>query len=579
MKTINNNFMCYFKSIILLAVVTLLFNSCEDFLVKEPHTSTNATYYNSEIDLDAALTAVYSPIMQEHFYGNYYPLYNAGGDDLSFYQRANSSPSILCANASSSNIYITTFWRILYEGINRANILLENIDKNPEINPDFRKRIEAEAKFLRAFYYYNLVQGWGDVPFKTESTKSVIGLSVPRVDKQMIYDSLIEDIIESIPYLYKSTELPYTGRVTQSAAKGILARVYLFRAGEHFRDKTSPSADRQQYFAEAKRWALEVKESGIHGLVTPFSRVFIDLAEDKYNSTGILESIWEAEEAGNRGTVEQAAGRIGNTIGFGSQNDYSSSETYKAEMGLVNPGYSYKFIYGSLKLYEMYESENDTARGDWSLANYEYAFSSLGDKPVVGKKFYFGKLRPEHIAPDGFTFTEESQLVSDRNKTRCAAKYRREYELVGPKNKNYTPINFPILRYSDILLMIAEADNELTDSPSDLAYECIDEVRIRAGINPLIGAGLSKDDFRKAIKKERAMELSFEALRRWDLIRWGDFTQKMREMQGFVNQDGWGGNYKYASDYYSVSDSYNYYPIPDIELSVNKAINENNPGW
>jgi starch-binding outer membrane protein, SusD/RagB family len=568
----------WFKGLLMSVVVLQLF-SCSDFLDKEPHTLTPETYFNSESELQAFLTGVYSPIMQEHFYGNYYPLYNAGGDDLTFYQRANPAPSMICGNASSSNSYITTFWRILYEGINRANILLENIDKNQSIDQTYRDRVRAEAMFLRSFYNFNLVQGWGDVPLRLESTKTVVGLDAPRVDKQIIYDTLIADIVNAIPNLYKSTDLPYTGRVTQSAAKGILARIYLFRAGEHFRDKTTPHPDRQFFFSEARRWALEVKESQIHGLVTPFSRVFLDLSEDKYNSTGVLESIWEAEEAGNRGTVEQAAGRIGNTIGFGSSTDYSSSEQYKNQMGMYNPGYSYKFAYGSLKLYEMYESEGDTARGDWSITNYEYVFSSVGDRPVLGRRYYFGKLRPEYLAPDGFEYTEDLQVNSERNKTRCAAKYRREHEVVGPKNKNYTPINFPILRYSDVLLMIAEADNELTAVPSDLAYECIDAVRARAGITPLAGSGLTKEQFRNAIKKERAMELCFEALRRWDLIRWGDFHLTMNAMQGYVQQDGWGGAFKYAADYYRIADSYNYFPIPEIEMSVNKLISTNNPGW
>ncbi|GAB1415068.1 RagB/SusD family nutrient uptake outer membrane protein [Paludibacter sp.] len=582
MKIVNKYYRQYQNifvgSVFALVMITLM-PSCSDFLDKEPHSSTTATYFYNEGDLDAFLTGVYSPIMQEHFYGNNYPLYNAGGDDLTFFQRANSTPSMFCANASSSNPYIATFWRVLYEGINRANILLENVDRNSSISLNTRNRVRAEASFLRAFYYFNLVQGWGDVPLRLESTKTVVGLNAPRVDKQDIYDKIISDIVDAIPYLYKSNELNYTGRVTQSAAKGMLARIYLFRAGEHFRDKTTPHPERMTFFAEAKKWALEVKDSGLHGLVTPYSRVFMDLSEDKYNSTGVLESIWEAEEAGNRSTVEQAAGRIGNTIGFGSSNDYSSNATYKNQMGMKNPGYSYKFAYGSLKLYDMYESEGDTARGDWNVANYEYTFASAGDKQVTGRKYYYKKKRPSYVAPEGFTYTEENQVNSDRNKTRCAAKYRREHEVVGPKNKNYTPINFPILRYSDILLMIAEADNELTAVPSLLAFECIDAVRTRAGLNPLEGTIFTKEQFRNAIKKERAMELCFEATRRWDLIRWGDFYNNMRNMQGYVNQDGWASGLKYAADYYNVSEAYNYFPIPDIEMSVNKLITSNNPGW
>ncbi|MDD4199081.1 MAG: RagB/SusD family nutrient uptake outer membrane protein [Paludibacter sp.] len=564
------------------------FTSCSDFLDKTPYTLTPETFFNNEAELSSFLTGTYSPIMQEQFYGNFYPVYLAGGDDLTFFQRATPTNSIICANANSSTNHILFLWRLLYAGINRANTLIESVDRNPEISKTIRDRSRAEALVLRSFYYFHLIQGWGDVPLKLESTEKVTGLDAPRVDKQIIYDTIIADIANSIPYLYKSTELKYTGRLTQSAAKGILARIYLFRAGEHFRDKTTPHPDRQFFFSEARRWALEVKESGLHGLVTPYNRVFLDLCEDKYNSTGVLESIWEAEEAGNRTSAENAAGRIGNTIGFGSSNDYSNSVEYNEQLGMRNPGYGYKFLYGSLKLYEMYENEGDTARGNWNIANYEYVFSSSGDKPVTGRKYYFGKLPSKYknidgsvyVDDQGFTHVEETQANSDRVKTRCAAKYRREYELLSPKNKNYTPINFPILRYSDILLMIAEADNELTAVPSDLAYECIDDVRTRAGITPLKdNPPLTKEQFRNAIKKERAMEFCFEALRRWDLIRWGDFYQSMLGMQSYVNQDGWGAGFKYAIDYYKISEAYNYFPIPEGEMAVNKLITTNNPGW
>ena len=118
---------------------------------------------------------------------------------------------------------------------------------------------------------------------------------------------------------------------------------------------------------------------------------------------------------------------------------------------------------------------------------------------------------------------------------------------------------------------------DLNRRPS--GYECVDAVRQRAGILPLEGRGLTKNQFRDAIKKERAMELCFEAIRRWDLIRWGDFTTSMQTMQSFVNQDGWNYSMKYAAAYYNVSDAYNYFPIPDSEMSINKLITSNNPGW
>jgi hypothetical protein len=573
------------KNIVLSGLMLVSLSSC-NFLDKEPHTLTIETYFNTANELQTFLTGVYSPIMNEVFYGNWYPLYDTGGDDLTFYQRSSPATCMMCANTNSSDMYLTQLWRILYDGINRANILLENADRNSSIDAATRNQVKAEALFLRSFYYFNLVQGWGDVPMRLKAVDTPVNLDLARTPKQAVYEQIIKDIRSAIPNLPAvSAGTPYNGHVTQSAAKSILARIYMFRAGENYRDAAvgnalTNSADSiKAYFTHARDIALEVKNSGLHGLVPYYSRIFIDLSQDKYNSTGVAESIWEAEEAGNRSTAEQAAGRIGNVIGFGSTNDYSTVATIQNLSGKANPGYSYKFAYASLKLFQMYESEGDTARGNWNITNYEYVYASTAPKQVTGLQFFYGKLPAGVTSIDGLPCTQVSQSSSATNQTRCCAKYRREYELVIPKNKNYTPINFPIMRYSDVLLMIAEADNELASTPSDLAYECIDAVRSRAHLTKLKGTGLTTDQFRDAIKKERAMELCFEATRRWDLIRWGDYYNNMTNMSTYVNQSGWNSNMKYAASYYKIPATYNYFPIPDWEISLNKAIKSNNPGW
>ncbi|MBB4034189.1 hypothetical protein GGR21_000074 [Dysgonomonas hofstadii] len=573
------------KYIFLSFLSVCLFSSCSDFLDKEPTKSTPETYFNTESELKTFLLSVYNPLMQEYFYGDCYPLYIAGGDDLTFYQRSSPKESMICATASPGTPEITSYWRILYDGINRANMLMENADKNTEISSDVRAQAKAEALFLRSFYYFNLVQGWGDVPFRLEAVKSVEGLSIPRTDKQVIYDRIIADIETAIPDLPSITDLASPGTISQTAAQGILARIYLFRAGEYHRDKKTAGTEVTEYTTKAREWALRVYNSNLHDLAPSYKQVFIDMCSDQYNSQGVYESMWEVEEAGNRiNSNAYSAGRIGNTIGFGANVDYSANASFKDYTGMRNPGYGYRFAFASLKLYNMYEEEGDTERGNWNIADYEYTYvdgnSNLG---IAGRKYFQGKKPngPANEIVDGMLYEEEA---SSGNKTRSAAKYRREYESVTPKNKNFTPINFPILRYSDILLILAETENEL-NGPAD-AYQYINRVRNRAGLGDLDAINTpTKADFTDALKKERAMELCFEAIRRWDLIRWGEFYTTMQAMVSYVNSHqgtgvgmGWNTGHKYAADYYNVPASYVYFPIPDWEITTNKAVTQN-AGW
>ena len=163
----------------------------------------------------------------------------------------------------------------------------------------------------------------------------------------------------------------------------------------------------------------------------------------------------------------------------------------------------------------------------------------------------------------------------------ACAKFRREYE-ADKKGKTFTSINFPLMRYSDVLLMVAEAENEANAVPTTLAYNCLNDVRSRAGIATIAEGSLDKDGFRQAVKDERAMELCFELTRRHDLIRWGEFVTNMKEIPVKYNDSKkWKQiNVNPVLDYFSkVDEKYNYFPIPDQEMSVNKKITENNPGW
>ena len=339
------------------------------------------------------------------------------------------------------------------------------------------------------------------------------------------------------------------------------------------------------------RHPLSIVKNEGHSLTAKYWDFFIDICSDKYNTAlnkdgaKANESIWEVEFAGNRSTDVRAEGRIGNIIGIQGK-DLSSKASIT---GKGDPGYAYAFIWNTPKLLELYEANDDIDRCNWNIAPFTYTQSAGEGTPVDGREFvkgkrdeveqqYWDKSFSYGKTEPGSTYGDrESKNDANKNRNRAAAKYRREYE-ADKKSKNDTSINFPLLRYSDILLMIAEAENEVNHGPNDLAYECINAVRERAGIKKL-AANLDEESFRKAIKDERAMELCFEYTRRFDLIRWGDYYKLMQEQVDKAQADE---SWKFGINvytYFNIPKSYNYFPIPANEIGSNGAIKTNNPGW
>ena len=603
MKTIKITFLS------LVAACTMA--SC-DFLEKEPYKITPENYFQNETEVSNFLTGIYANLSQTSFYGNDYMVL-AGGDDLEFYGGSTgriSNTGLICNNTTTSDAAVTQFWADLYSGIERANMLLEHIDNVPSMSAEKTAQYKSEARFLRAFYYFNLVQCWGDVPLKLESTYSsgtVTDKDIARTDKNVIYKFIVKEMEEAADEgLLSAKDLGYKpNRISKSAAWGILARVYLFWAGEHNRDDQPEPAEAKSYFERASHFGQLVMGEG-HELAEDYWDAFIDMCSDKYNTSGSNESIWEVEFAGDGTGDVRSEGRIGNTIGLQCA-DFSSQSSL---VGKADPGYSYGFLWATPKLYDLYTRNNDKERFTWNIAPFTYrALDSDADKDIKGKTgivgrtfenqelyelvtgsgWYGEKSYDYDGADEGKEFVNKGSQRGDVykkavapeevRKDLCCAKFRREYEPAAKRNKNLTSINFPILRYSDVLLMVAEAENEYWGYPTDLAKECLRDVRIRAGISDNTNDLNSQNAFRNAIKDERAMELCFEFTRRFDLIRWGEFVDKMNEQVDLaLSGINWNQGSQVAP-FFRVTSAYQYFQIPDAEKAVNKLITGNNPGW
>jgi hypothetical protein len=594
-------------------------SSCEDFLEPEPTDFlAPSNYYETEDQLESARASVYDILGQSGLFGSWANYLLAWEGDIGYMNRASLTTGPWNYNFSSADNYNSGYWSNLFNGINRANNVLANVDKNPDIDQQFRDQIRGEVLFLRGYFYFQLVQYYGGVPVFTSPTESVEDIDVARNSVREVYDQIIADMTAAEPLVADISTLGFGGQVSKSAVRGMLARVNLHMAGEPLNDANG--------YAEASKWAKMVIESAVHELNPSYPDIFMKLAGDQYD---IKESIWEAEFRGNR--TDQYV----ETTNHGWINGPASnvnSATGRAD--------SYMSI--TAKFYNSFEPGD--LRKWYSIAHFAYTISNVnGSKNLSNPP------------------TTELAKYAMR-----PAKWRREYETLLPKAPTTTPQNVPILRYTDVVLMYAEAQNALNNGPTAEVIDLVNKVRERvwskgiktieitnggsgytsaptitftggggdgasatatisggvvtditldrdpAGITfyqegvyasaPAVtisdggGTGAtatatiyqpsdahltaaqtaSKESFLQFLQEERMREFNFEGLRKTDLLRWGKFLEVMQDMGNTIAQDAPGAFY--GRYYTNVEPKHLLLPIPTSETTVNQAMVQN-PGW
>jgi hypothetical protein len=532
------------KKIFFILTTLLLFStSCKKLLDTKPTDFVvPELFYSNANELQIALNGVYSQLIDADCYGNnYLYMFNTNTDESYGF----SIDLVTSYQYGPADAKINLLWNSSYIGIERANMLLANINK-PDMDETKRGIIRGEALFLRAYFYFLLVSNYGDVPLKLTPTSSVKDVNIARTPTREVYEQIVEDMTtaESLLQTQTATSLGYGGKISKTAVEGMLARVCLYMAG-------FPLKQTEKY-EEALFWAKKVVDSKEHSLNPDYSQVFLNYATNKYD---VKESIWELEFfRDNNGFANKGGTYAGRFCGIRCSDNAV--------------GYSTGSIVATRKLFDLYQINPGSTttpnkasydlRRDWNCANYTYGTAAVAKKTVVTSPWLM-----------------------------CAGKWRREYEEVVPKNSNYTPQNFPMLRYSDVLLMLAEAENEV-NGPTTVAYDAINQVRRRAyglllpvppnpGVNAALAPGLDKDKFRDALKEERSRELCFEALRRPDLIRWGRFIEDMKTFLSYAIANG-GNNLTVTTASRMITERNLLLPIPSYDMSLNKLLTPN-PGY
>ncbi|MFA6571452.1 MAG: RagB/SusD family nutrient uptake outer membrane protein, partial [Bacteroidota bacterium] len=338
---------------ILVGVLSLCIMSCEKFLdIESSDFLTLNNAYNTEQQLNAALTGVYDAMgginATKGIYSDAMLLYGGLEGDLAYYGATNPSDGPQIYQFSATNKYVEYYWNALYLGIDRANVLLANMNNNPNIDIEKKKVIRGEALFLRGYYYFLLGQTFGGVPLKLEpSVSASFADNIPRSSLKETYTQILLDMKTAEPLVKDIDEIGYGGRVSKSAIQGIIARVHLYMAGYPLNEQSNNDS----VIVWTKKVIDNVKYK--HGLNPHFSEVFINYAKDKYD---IKESIWEVEFYGNKSGAYDETGIVGIANGPGSSNEETGRAT-----GLLKV---------TRKLYDLYQPW-DLRRG-WSIANFTY---------------------------------------------------------------------------------------------------------------------------------------------------------------------------------------------------------------
>jgi hypothetical protein len=496
------------KKYIIILFVLFSSVSCEEFLVEDARSvQTSDNFYKTEADMKSAVNAIYAFL--------YSPYNKSGYDDLpcamlemitgqwnNVSQWPETGFYYDLTNTSGSS-YTLNFWQNCYKGIESANLVIDKIIDVTFKNEADKNSLIGEARFLRAYYYYLLVNIFGDVPMKTTYTTSPAddGL-LPKTSVKTIYEEVIvPDLIFAEGNLKYATTVG-NGRVSVGAAKTLLTKVYLSMAGNPVNSTTTMDL--------AKTKALEVINSNSFSLFQSDENLtwFDKLNNSSYDNTE--EHIWDLnynypdfQSSMNiyflpKDRVMTKAGFPG-FGGFYPDADYLNSFDADDLRGRNNMG----FFYNSYTI-------------DGIIYEFPWAVYKFFDKEIIQ---------------------------------------------TGPESGK----NFPLLRYADLLLMYAEAQNEADGNPNAIAYKAVNDIRERAGLAPV--SGLNQDQFREEVWKQRYWELGAENKTYFDIVR----TQKVYDAKqnAFVSIVG----FQLPSGAI-VKEGYLPFPIPLREVQINPLLAE-----
>ncbi len=532
------------SNFLIIIAVFLQLVSCEKFLEENPKSAfLQENFLKSKKDLDLGVVGLYDILNNQTMYGfNLGILGELGTDTYTTNSAVNDFEPLDNYTLSSNYQPLEQTWTAHYKGIARINFYIDGVKKSDLVAKEIEDVYLAEAYALRALLYFNLVRFWGEVPLETEPAIDLYD-TYTRAPIENVYNQIVEDLVfakEKLPIKPKQI-----GRATAGFAHGLLIKVYLTMAGAPLNKGMShyelalKEANDFISFSDTQKYPYK--------LVSQYKNVFREINE---NNT---EIIFDAQSIAG----EQEGSRWGKWGGFsGLTNEIDDA------------GFSTPRVMPSF--YTTYIAEDNT-RKRWNVTD-----SSYNDK---------GAFKTAGANIQNYTI----------------AKFRVEpnsFDINGKYVSFQTPLNIPILRYDDVLLMAAEAENEV-NGPTPKAYDYLNRVRARVKITPYngtnfatlypnwqaAGAGINlsdpKDAFKEALFWERGWELCYEGHRRNDLVRWGRLVSTIKNVvkpDYVAKNNTFNANLKVISPQ-NIKDYHVLFPIPDKEMKIENNKFTQNPNY
>ncbi|PTQ96565.1 putative outer membrane starch-binding protein [Mucilaginibacter yixingensis] len=485
---------CLLAAVACLSVIT----SCKKFLDFQSPSALNIDQTFATTDnTNNEIISIYNKAAGRSAFGsNLAYVLPAGADDFSAQGAASFDPTQNYAisnygeNSNTGSLFDT--FNQLYAGIERANIACKYIPLSPAYTGTsasdklIMQRYYGEALALRALFYYELIINWGDVPATWTPSADAPTQFIKNTDRDSTYDKILDDLKLASTYVGWRTDLPDYGsfRLTKAAIKALRARIALARGGYSLRTQTHTMErrnDYQKYYQIAFDECNDIIQSGQHQLNPVYENIFKTLhSPTRYDDAH--ELIFEIAMWGGMNDSDLAR-----SYGTG----FNNSPTWGKAGGGPNgvPTYFYEFQNGT------------DARRDVTLSTY-----------LVGDK--------------------EAKSVNGLTGLQCG-KFRKSWTSFTSASTLLTfGVNWPVVRYADVLLMYAEAANELQTNGVITPLQALQLVQKRAyGTNPIPVTPTDKTGFFNAIARERLLEFGGEGLRKYDLIRWNLLAAKINEVK------------------------------------------------